>query len=102
MCVTSITVRRGYAPAVPKRRLDTLLAERGLYESRSRAAAAVMAGEVRVGSDGRRADKPGQLVADDVAVAVPQGEAYVSRGAVQLADALGRFGLRPARRPGPG
>src|SRR3954451_16716474 len=98
MCVTSITVGRGYAPAVPKQRLDTLLAERGLYESRSRAAAAVMAGEVRLGSDGRRAHKPGQLVADDVAVAVPDGEAYVSRGAIKLANALDALGLDPAGR----
>src|SRR4051794_636143 len=98
MCVTSITVRRGYAPAVPKRRLDTLLAERGLYESRSRAAAAVMAGEVRLGSDGLRADKPGQLVADDVALVVPEEKPYVSRGGVKLANALDAFGLDPAGR----
>ena len=52
----------GYSPAVAKRRLDTLLAERGLFESRSRAAAAVMAGDVRVG--GEPAHKPGELVAD--------------------------------------
>src|SRR3954465_5514986 len=98
MCVTSITVRRGYAPAVPKRRLDTLLAERGLYESRSRAAAAVMAGEVRLGSDGLRADKPGQLVADDVALVVPEEKPYVSRAGVKLANALDAFALDPAGR----
>ncbi len=51
-------------------RLDTLLAERGLFESRTRAAASVMAGEVRLGGDGERAQKPGQLVAPDVVVAV--------------------------------
>ena len=45
-----------------KRRIDTVLAERGLFESRSRAAAAVLAGDVRL-RDGRRAEKPGQLVA---------------------------------------
>jgi 23S rRNA (cytidine1920-2'-O)/16S rRNA (cytidine1409-2'-O)-methyltransferase len=38
-----------------KTRLDALLVERGLFESRSRAAAAVMAGEVRLGSAGARA-----------------------------------------------
>ena len=43
-------------------RLDTLLAERGLFASRTRAAASVMAGEVRLGGDGERAQKPGQLV----------------------------------------
>ena len=52
--------------------------ERGLFESRSRAAAAVMAGEVRLGGDGARAEKPGQLVADDVEVAVDE------RAAVRL------------------
>ena len=46
-----------------KQRLDALLAERGLFESRSRAAAAVLAGEVRIGAAGARAAKPGQLVA---------------------------------------
>ncbi len=45
-----------------KQRLDTLLAERGLFPSRSRAAASVMAGEVRVGPERRRAAKPGELV----------------------------------------
>ena len=40
-------------------RLDTLMVDRGLFESRSRAAAAVMAGEVSLGSDGTRATKPG-------------------------------------------
>src|SRR4051794_41737424 len=57
-----------------------------------------MAGEVRLGSDGRRAHKPGQLVADDVAVAVPEGEPYVSRGATKLANALEALGLDPAGR----
>jgi 23S rRNA (cytidine1920-2'-O)/16S rRNA (cytidine1409-2'-O)-methyltransferase len=83
---------------VAKRRLDTLLADRGLYDSRSRAAAAVMAGEVRLGTDGRRADKPGQLVAEDVAVAVPEDEPYVSRGGIKLANALEALRLDPAGR----
>ena len=50
---------------MPKRRLDTLLAERGLFDSRSRAAASVMAGEVRVGRGERRAVKPSELVEVD-------------------------------------
>src|SRR4051794_41785136 len=57
-----------------------------------------MAGEVRLGSDGRRAHKPGQLVADDVAVAVPEGEPYVSRGGIKLANALDALALDPAGR----
>jgi 23S rRNA (cytidine1920-2'-O)/16S rRNA (cytidine1409-2'-O)-methyltransferase len=81
-----------------KRRLDTLLVERGLFESRSRAAAAVMAGEVRLGSDGARAQKPGQLVAPDAPVAVDDLPGYVSRGGVKLANALDRFGLHPGGR----
>src|SRR5688500_2707609 len=47
-------------------RLDSLLADRGLFPSRTRAAAAVMAGEVHLGPGRRRAEKPGQLVAPDV------------------------------------
>jgi 23S rRNA (cytidine1920-2'-O)/16S rRNA (cytidine1409-2'-O)-methyltransferase len=76
-----------------KSRLDSLLAERGLFESRSRAAAAVMAGKVRLGGDGLRAQKPGQMVAEDVPVAVDPGDDYVSRGGVKLANALDAFGV---------
>ena len=79
-----------------KRRLDTLLAERGLYESRSRAAAAVIAGDVRVG--GRPATKPGELVADGAEVAVAEPPPYVSRGGIKLANALDAFGIDPAGR----
>jgi 23S rRNA (cytidine1920-2'-O)/16S rRNA (cytidine1409-2'-O)-methyltransferase len=81
-----------------KRRLDTLLAERGLYESRTRAAAAVMAGDVAIGSDGRRADKPGQMVAEDAELVVAEGPRYVSRGGVKLANALEGFGIDPDGR----
>jgi 23S rRNA (cytidine1920-2'-O)/16S rRNA (cytidine1409-2'-O)-methyltransferase len=76
-----------------KVRLDTLLADRGLFESRSRAAASVMAGEVRLGGDGRRAEKPGQLVASDVEVLVDAGPRFVSRGGTKLANALDALGL---------
>jgi 23S rRNA (cytidine1920-2'-O)/16S rRNA (cytidine1409-2'-O)-methyltransferase len=71
-----------------KVRLDSLLAERGLFESRSRAAASVMAGEVRFGTDGHRAEKPGQMVPEDVLIAVADAPAYVSRGGIKLANAL--------------
>src|SRR4051812_16038853 len=70
-----------------------LLTERGLFASRSRAAASVLAGEVRVGADGRRAEKPGQLVDPAVDVAVDERPAYVSRGGVKLANALDALGL---------
>jgi 23S rRNA (cytidine1920-2'-O)/16S rRNA (cytidine1409-2'-O)-methyltransferase len=76
-----------------KRRLDALLAERGLFSSRSRAAASVMAGEVRVGSAQRRAQKPGELVAVEEALSVDERPRYVSRGGIKLANALDASGL---------
>jgi 23S rRNA (cytidine1920-2'-O)/16S rRNA (cytidine1409-2'-O)-methyltransferase len=81
-----------------KVRLDTLLARRGLFASRARAAASVMAGEVRLGSGGQRAAKPGQLVAEDVVVAVDERPRFVSRGGVKLANALRATGVDPAGR----
>src|SRR2546423_13763067 len=63
VCVCSHRVRIATLRPVPKTRLDTLLVERGLFESRSRAAAAVLAGGVRFGEGGARAEKPGQMVA---------------------------------------
>ncbi len=98
MCEADHSQGAGTLTAVAKLRLDTLLAERGLYESRSRAAAAVMAGDVRLGHNGRRAEKPGQLVAQDVAVEVPEAEPFVSRGAVKLANALNSLEIDPAGR----
>jgi 23S rRNA (cytidine1920-2'-O)/16S rRNA (cytidine1409-2'-O)-methyltransferase len=77
--------------AVVKVRLDQLLAQRGLFPSRSRAAASVMAGEVRIGSE--LADKPGRLVAEDVAVSVEGGRRFVSRGGVKLDNALEALGV---------
>ncbi|HWX95661.1 MAG TPA: TlyA family RNA methyltransferase [Solirubrobacteraceae bacterium] len=81
-----------------KRRLDTLLAERGLFPSRSRAAASVMAGEVRLGPGGDRAAKPGQLVDVDEQLTVESPRAYVSRGGIKLANALDSSGLDVAGR----
>ncbi|HET8755050.1 MAG TPA: TlyA family RNA methyltransferase [Solirubrobacteraceae bacterium] len=83
---------------MPRVRLDSLLAERGLFASRSRAAAAVLAGHVHVGAGRARAAKPGQLVADDVEVAIDAGDPYVSRGGVKLANALDALSLDPAGR----
>ncbi|HEU4700923.1 MAG TPA: TlyA family RNA methyltransferase [Conexibacter sp.] len=81
-----------------KVRLDTLLADRGVFDSRSRAAASVLAGEVLLGEERRRAEKPGQLVADDVVVAVTAEQEFVSRGGRKLANALDAFGLDVAGR----
>jgi len=80
-------------------RLDTLLAERGLFESRTRAAASVMAGEVRLGGNGERAQKPGQLVAPDVVVAVDEAPRFVSRGGIKLANALDHLAIDVRGRP---
>src|SRR5436190_4711119 len=87
-----------YPAPMAKTRLDALLVERGLFEARSRAAAAVMAGEVRLGRDGARAQKPGQLVPGDANVSVDDLPGYVSRGGVKLANALDTFGLDPTGR----
>ena len=74
-------------------RLDVLLVERGLAESRQRAAALILAGKVRV--EGRKALKAGQRVATDVEVEVlDSGEGYVSRGGFKLASALDTFSLQ--------
>jgi 23S rRNA (cytidine1920-2'-O)/16S rRNA (cytidine1409-2'-O)-methyltransferase len=82
-----------------KLRLDALLAQRGLFASRARAAASVMAGEVRLGgNDGERAAKPGQLVAEDVEVTVDERPRFVSRGGIKLANALAATGVDPAGR----
>jgi 23S rRNA (cytidine1920-2'-O)/16S rRNA (cytidine1409-2'-O)-methyltransferase len=81
---------------VPRVRLDSLLAERGLYPSRSRAAAAVLAGEVRLA--GRRAEKPGQQVDPAVELAVDAPPPYVSRGGIKLANALDALAISPADR----
>ena len=76
-----------------KQRLDTLLAERGLFASRTRAAASVMAGQVRVGRGDRRALKPGELIDVEEVVRVEERPAFVSRGGVKLANALDACGL---------
>jgi 23S rRNA (cytidine1920-2'-O)/16S rRNA (cytidine1409-2'-O)-methyltransferase len=81
-------------------RLDTLLADRGLFGSRTRAAASVMAGEVLVGRERRRIDKPGQMVEADVEVAVDAAPDYVSRGGTKLANALDALGVDVAGRQG--
>ena len=73
-----------------KIRLDVLLTEKGLCESRQKAQATIMAGLVFV--DGQRSDKPGTPVAEDAAVEV-RGHAlrYVSRGGLKLEKAMQTF-----------
>jgi 23S rRNA (cytidine1920-2'-O)/16S rRNA (cytidine1409-2'-O)-methyltransferase len=79
-------------------RLDALLSERGMFPSRTRAAASVIAGEVMLGAERRRASKPGQLVDEDVLVDLRQAPSFVSRGGIKLANALDAFGLPVAGR----
>jgi len=90
---------RAVSPAkIPRVRLDQLLVERGLAESRSRAQALVLAGKVGVGEGdaARRDRKPGDLIALDTPVAIADPEPYVSRGGHKLAAALDAFGIDPA------
>jgi 23S rRNA (cytidine1920-2'-O)/16S rRNA (cytidine1409-2'-O)-methyltransferase len=80
-----------------KKRLDVLMAERGLAESRSRAQALVMAGKVKV--DGGVVTKAGSAVAEDALLEVIEPDhPYVSRGALKLEAALDRFEIDPEGR----
>lgn len=81
-----------------KLRLDTLLAERGIFDSRSKAAASVMAGEVHLGAGRRIAAKPSEMVEPDEIVEVKQRQAFVSRGGVKLQNALAASGLEVSGR----
>lgn len=88
--------QKSTGPAKPakKMRIDQLLVERGLAESRTRAQALVMAGTVFVGET--KADKPGQQVAGDAQVEVRgRDHPWVSRGGIKLAHALEHFAIDP-------
>jgi 23S rRNA (cytidine1920-2'-O)/16S rRNA (cytidine1409-2'-O)-methyltransferase len=84
----------------PRVRLDQLLVERGLAESRSRAQALLIGGRVRVGEGDRaRVDrKAGDLIEPATPVEVVAREPYVSRGGHKLAAALDAFGIDPSGR----
>ena len=76
--------------ATVKKRLDVLLVERGLAESRQRAQAVIMSGQVYV--DGRKTDKAGVQLEEQVPIEVRgQTLAYVSRGGLKLEKALKAF-----------
>ena len=70
-----------------------MLSQRGMFPSRSAAAASVIAGDVLVLPERRRVSKPGQLVSDDVELEVVPAPPFVSRGGVKLRNALDAFGL---------
>jgi 23S rRNA (cytidine1920-2'-O)/16S rRNA (cytidine1409-2'-O)-methyltransferase len=92
--VRNATVRRA------RQRLDHLLVERGLAETRARAQALILAGKVRVGAgdSGRYDRKAGDLVEPETEIEVAEPEPYVSRGGHKLAAALDAFGIDPAGR----
>lgn len=74
-----------------KQRVDQMLVDRGLAESRTRAQALVMAGLVFAGE--RKVDKPGQAMAADVVLEVRgRDHPWVSRGGIKLAHGLDHFG----------
>jgi len=82
---------------VARQRIDLLLVERGLAESRAKAQALVMAGAVVVGET--RVDKAGQLVDPALPIRLKEGAApqrWVSRGALKLVGALEAFPISPA------
>ena len=78
-----------------KQRIDQLLAERGLVESRTRAQALILAGLVYVGT--RKVAKAGELVAADAEISVKgRDHPWVSRGGIKLAHGLDHFGWNVA------
>jgi 23S rRNA (cytidine1920-2'-O)/16S rRNA (cytidine1409-2'-O)-methyltransferase len=77
-----------------KLRLDRLLVDRGLVESREKAQALIMAGEVLVA--GQKVTKPGHSVSPDALVEVLARPPYVSRGGLKLAEALRHFAIDPS------
>ena len=99
---TGVLTRAAFTPsAVPKphsaakTRVDQLLVERGLAESRSRAAALVLAGLVFSGET--KLAKAGQQIASDAPLELRgRDHPWVSRGGIKLAHALDHFGLDPA------
>ena len=72
-----------------KRRIDQLLTERGLVESRHKAQALLLAGQILV--DEQKVEKPGQMVAEDAVIRILNQPRYVSRAGVKLEAALDHF-----------
>ena len=76
-----------------KARIDAVLAEQGLFPSRTAAADAVRAGAVRVGQDGPLAVRPSQLVGVEASLIVEDAPRFVSRGGVKLENAVETLGI---------
>jgi len=81
---------------VIKVRVDQLVVERGLADSREKARALILAGDVLI--DGQKSDKPGRSVPGDSQVSVTARPPYVSRGGIKLAAALDHFSIDVAGR----
>src|SRR5262247_1173884 len=94
----------GFAPAQPilqsamstRRRADVLLVERGLFESRAKAQAAIAAGLVTAGGVSVR--KASEAIAVDAELVAEPAFPWVSRGGIKLDGALDRFGVAVADR----
>ena len=74
-----------------KKRIDSLLVDKNLVESREKARAMIMAGEVTV--DGRAVIKAGIMVDDEAEISLAEPPPFVSRGGIKLDYALDRFGI---------
>jgi 23S rRNA (cytidine1920-2'-O)/16S rRNA (cytidine1409-2'-O)-methyltransferase len=74
-----------------KKRVDSVLVDKGLAESRAKAQALILAGEVSV--DGRKNIKPGTMVSEEAAIALDELPPFVGRGGLKLDYALGHFQL---------
>ena len=79
-----------------KDRIDRLLVERGLFDSRAKAQAAIAAGLVTANAEPVR--KASEEIAVDAALSATPAHPYVSRGGVKLAAALDHFGFNPKGR----
>ncbi|WP_247657919.1 TlyA family RNA methyltransferase [Aquabacter sp. L1I39] len=85
--------KRAGLAGMGRERIDKLLVARGLFDSRARAQAAILAGGVSVA--GRVVDKPSDMVDADAAIEATDLHPYVSRGGLKLAAALDTFGINP-------
>jgi len=94
----SATATQNARGKASRQRLDQLLVERGLAETRTKAQALILAGKVKVGEgDAARSDlKAGDLLPDDATLTLSERDPYVSRGGHKLAAALDAFDIDPA------
>ena len=82
-------VKRDSSSAMPRKRADVLLVERGLFESRARAQAAIQAGLVV--ANGKQVAKASDAIPEDAALQAEPAHPFVSRGGVKLSGALEHY-----------